>query len=557
MKKEIFILLSVFLSAHARAQLIGSFASGDFDKGDKHVYYRNCIGCKEFLIDYIPNTVGYTGMFAEEKSKFLDSVCRAHIAKNGNRVRSTLPGINYDSAGVQFFVQGLTPAKAPDFEYRVLEDDQRELVPWSPVTRFVETEFDATYPTDPEMASLGTFKTGWGHYLSVDVRKKGSDTIITTSTVVWKETSPVILGVFSNKSLNDFLTVFKKQWQHEFVTSSTSEERKKKDSLLLLRNDFLSGDNNLIFYLDNKIASKEIVEYKLTGPGGTTPWKPNDFDFNFIWLKDLPPGKYMLQVRFSVQRHKVTDYPFEIRPAWHQTAAFKIISGSLITAFFAFIFVLFRLWRQQQKLLAVELKNARTESRLGMIRSQLNPHFVFNALNSIQGLMNKKDIPAANKYLARFGHLVRDSLMGKNADSVSLDQEIHLLDTYLQLEQLRFNFRYKIETDPDLPIFETEIPSLLLQPLVENAVKHGVSTLYENGEIGLLFKKQGKDMVAELSDNGPGFDFAPPFEGYGFRLTTERISLFNELSGDRTIYFQVNSDPGKGTHVLVIFKNCL
>ena len=128
---------------------------------------------------------------------------------------------------------------------------------------------------------------------------------------------------------------------------------------------------------------------------------------------------------------------------------------------------------------------------------------------------------------------------------------------YLTLEKLRFNFSYEIQCADEVPVAETAIPSLLLQPLAENAVKHGVSTLQEQGQIRIGITRQGADMVVRISDNGPGFDAVQKQPGYGLKLTRDRIRLLNDMSATTPIILNIISTPGKGATIELLFKNWL
>ncbi|SFG31787.1 Histidine kinase-, DNA gyrase B-, and HSP90-like ATPase [Pontibacter chinhatensis] len=118
--------------------------------------------------------------------------------------------------------------------------------------------------------------------------------------------------------------------------------------------------------------------------------------------------------------------------------------------------------------------------------------------------MNKNEIDNANKYLSKFARLTRNVLDGQ--ELISLAQEKTLLDDYLQMEQLRFGFQYEINHAEALDLENIEIPSMLLQPFVENAVKHGISQKATAGKINITFSKQANDLVLTVTDNGNGFD---------------------------------------------------
>lgn len=201
---------------------------------------------------------------------------------------------------------------------------------------------------------------------------------------------------------------------------------------------------------------------------------------------------------------------------------------------------------QQQKNIA--------KLQLSTIRSQLNPHFMFNALSGIQNLMNKNEIDNANKYLAKFARLTRTILDDK--ELISLSQEKKLLDDYLQMEQLRFGFGYEIKHYEDLDLDNIEIPSMLLQPFVENAVKHGVAPKGTVGIIIIWFIKQGNDLLLTVADNGNGFDTAKETKGLGLLLSKNRIALLNSIYKENhfNLAIQSNSD---GTRISITLTEWL
>ena len=120
-----------------------------------------------------------------------------------------------------------------------------------------------------------------------------------------------------------------------------------------------------------------------------------------------------------------------------------------------------------------------------VIRAQLNPHFTFNALSSIQSLMNQNKIEEANYYFTEFGSLLRTSLHNNEKEMLPLQIELQTLEQYITLEQLRFGFAYKIDVAKNINTSTIEVPLLLLQPLVENAIKHGISNLQNDGQISV------------------------------------------------------------------------
>ncbi|RZK81028.1 MAG: hypothetical protein EOO92_06000 [Pedobacter sp.] len=199
-----------------------------------------------------------------------------------------------------------------------------------------------------------------------------------------------------------------------------------------------------------------------------------------------------------------------------------------------------------------EKQKEKAQLQLDAVRSQLNPHFLFNALAGIQNLMNTNQSEQANRYLTRFARLTRAVL--KSNDLISLDEEINLLDDYLQMEQLRFNFKYEIKTNATLDINNTEIPSMLLQPFIENAVKHGIASLGSDGQIDIAIFPSGSDIILKIQDNGKGFDTSKTYEGLGFDLSTKRIALLNKIYKIDPILLQMESNPGKTTITITLTK---
>jgi len=237
----------------------------------------------------------------------------------------------------------------------------------------------------------------------------------------------------------------------------------------------------------------------------------------------------------------------------------QILAWSIVTLIsFAVLFLVFR--RMYKRRLQKETQARQTTYRqLRAVRAQLNPHFIFNALSSIQNLMNKKDVDGANHYLVKFASLTRKVLDSAEQELISAEEEIQSLDDYLQMEQLRFRFQYSIKVDDAINQANTEIPAMLLQPFVENAVKHAVAGLHEKGLITVRVQRSGKDLVLAVKDNGPGFDNLasnPGKNSLGIRLSKERIALLNEIYKGKTATLTIHA-AGTGTEVTIQLNNWL
>lgn len=178
---------------------------------------------------------------------------------------------------------------------------------------------------------------------------------------------------------------------------------------------------------------------------------------------------------------------------------------------------------RQASALTTELMQA----RLNLLRLQLNPHFLFNTLNTISALIHE-DPNTADKVLVRLGQLLRRTLDMAETQEVSLREELDFLDGYLDIERARFEERLTVENDIEPGVTQFLVPALILQPLVENAIRHGIEPREEMGRVRICVRRAGRDQLElKVSDNGPGFpngETAPLREGVGLSNTRSRLS---------------------------------
>jgi two-component system, LytTR family, sensor kinase len=164
------------------------------------------------------------------------------------------------------------------------------------------------------------------------------------------------------------------------------------------------------------------------------------------------------------------------------------------------------------------------KARLQALKSQLQPHFLFNTLNSISALM-LTDVAAADRMITLLGDLLRMSLETASTQMTTLSRELEFLTCYIEIEKVRFEERLKVNFDVAADTLEASIPHLLLQPLVDNAIKHGISRLAAGGEVRISARRDHAELHVEVSDNGPGLRIhrdSPP-SGVGLRITRERL----------------------------------
>jgi two-component system, LytTR family, sensor kinase len=185
------------------------------------------------------------------------------------------------------------------------------------------------------------------------------------------------------------------------------------------------------------------------------------------------------------------------------------------------------------------------QAQLKMLRYQLNPHFLFNTLNAISTLILDRDTATANRMLQGLSAFLRLSLDNDPMQRVTLRQELDALMQYLEVERLRFGDRLRVETDIDDDCRDAMLPSLLLQPLIENAIKHGVARRIEGGTLSIRAHREGTMLLIEVAADGPGSGAAgpaPPGNGHGVGLANVRERL-RVLYGERQSFDTEDRDP--------------
>ena len=239
----------------------------------------------------------------------------------------------------------------------------------------------------------------------------------------------------------------------------------------------------------------------------------------------------------------------------------RVIIGSLILVTALLMLTAFSMYRSSKK-----QQYANNLLALKSLRSQMNPHFIFNALNSVNSFIATNDERTANRYLSDFSILMRAVLENSEEDFIPLSSEIDLIKRYTMLEHFRFKdrFDYKIEVDEALDVDAFMIPPMLLQPYVENAVWHGMRYKEEKGVLHINFDQEDEDTaIITVSDDGVGrtrskalkTDNQKKQKSKGMGNIKKRIAILNEMYGDR-IAVTVSDvfDTGEGTKVKLTLK---
>ena len=300
-------------------------------------------------------------------------------------------------------------------------------------------------------------------------------------------------------------------------------------------------DNNIRFdfvAISYKSDGKINYYYKLDGVD--TAWKTTTQ--NSLEYQTLPSGAYTMQL-FAINKFGVkseTDIiKFSIEKKLIEKSWF-IISAALLFISLVWLIAYFEI-RRVKKAQREKLKNAEKIARLEQqaLKAQMNPHFIFNCLNSIQQYVIDKDVKGANKFISGFSKLIRQTLDNSGKQSISVSEEESFLRTYLELEKSRFEnkFSYKISIDDKINKDEDSLPPMLLQPYIENCIRHGI--MHKTNGIGLIeinFRLEKNNLVCKITDNGIGRKAAEVLKGKqhinyqsrGTELTGQRIKMMNK-----------------------------
>jgi two-component system, LytTR family, sensor kinase len=206
----------------------------------------------------------------------------------------------------------------------------------------------------------------------------------------------------------------------------------------------------------------------------------------------------------------------------------------------------FRKYREH-RLRTAQLEGQLLQAQIQALNVQLHPHFLFNTLNAISALMHR-DVRQADRMLARLEDLLRLTLAKSAAQEVPLCEELELLEPYLEIEQTRFGDRLTVEWAVDPDALRAAVPQLVLQPILENAIKHGIAARSSAGRIRVAVNRRGDQLEIEVADNGPGL-LGPPGRPGGVGLSNT-MSRLQKLYGDRQ-RVDLGNSPGGGARIRI------
>ena len=316
----------------------------------------------------------------------------------------------------------------------------------------------------------------------------------------------------------------------------------------------------------------ERIEYAYQLTPLDNDWHYANYFNRKINYTKLPPGKYIFRLKAQMQGGNWDTVPVEyviiIKPAWWQTNLFKI--GCAVIA----VGMLFYFGRKRiQAIRKKEQQKALHEKELleleaKALRAQMNPHFIFNCLNSIKSLIQQHDEEKSVTYLTTFSKLIRTLFNNADKKEISLFDEIETCKLYLQLEAMRFDtkFSYSVHVDENIDLKSIQVPALIVQPFIENAIWHGIIPHNNNGQVSVKVSKKNEAIEVIIDDDGIGRTASQqnkPAKGMahqskGVNLTQSRLEL-NNLLQQRQAKLEIidkKDDDGmaKGTTVIITIK---
>ncbi len=334
----------------------------------------------------------------------------------------------------------------------------------------------------------------------------------------------------------------------------------------------LKSNENDIAINYSVIAYRAGADVKVGYRINESEWKLLEVNTRQLRLASLAPDAYTLEMRaFSdgVSTIKPTQISFTIHKPFYQKVWFILLCLVLI---FSCIYLLY-----QQRLAKIKYQNKLETDRLQLeqelqqsllasIKAQMNPHFIYNSLSSIHSFVYSDDKENAIKYLDSFSELTRKILELSNHDSILLSEEIELLQTYISIEKMRFGetFTSNINCAPDIDIHFVKLPSMIIQPFVENAIKHGLLHRKGHKQLHITFSKKENDLIITIEDNGVGRKTSHELKSnrnknhssFSISANKKRLELLNAKKKN-TIGLKIidkTDEMGRGTGTMVVIN---
>lgn len=314
---------------------------------------------------------------------------------------------------------------------------------------------------------------------------------------------------------------------------------------------FLRFANDEQYYFFGRIPRNSGIEYALDSPEN---WKPlggqKDLKFTngytYIYLDKPEPGKTVkVFLRYKHQPESIHEVTVHVKPTHAGWIDVALLVSGLIIVMLLSLFI--QKQRHKRQLTRLDRKKNEIENQLQLLSGQLNPHFLFNSLNAVQSLIRQNDPEAANRYVTEVATFMRTIMDNGRKELVSLAEEIGIEEKYIALEQKRKAFTYTFRNECGNDLDSIDFPPLLLQPIIENSIRHGLAESVRNPALTVFVRCDAADLILSVADNGIGFDASVKVPGHGLSLSSKRIALINEKLRPMQIVLHTKSSPGSGT----------
>ncbi len=309
-----------------------------------------------------------------------------------------------------------------------------------------------------------------------------------------------------------------------------------------------SNYNTIAFYYRGIcLTNPDKVLYQKKLEGLEKEWStPSAEDYSKY--ANLAPGNYTFKIKScnneGIWNGRETSFSFRIRPPFYLTWWFLLLGAVILFAgiYVTFMLRIYNIKKKQRQDFDRKVEMSKVE--LKALRSQMNPHFIFNSLNSIQHYIFNNRSDEAIKYLSKFARLVRLILNNSDKPTVTVGEDLEALKLYLELEQMRFEgkFDYEVVMDDSVDVDYDIMPPLLMQPYVENAILHGLNPMPVKGKLTIKLSSKNNFLICTITDNGIGRERAAeikrtmPFGKYksmGMKITEDRLRLLNEINSSQ------------------------
>ncbi len=338
------------------------------------------------------------------------------------------------------------------------------------------------------------------------------------------------------------------------------------------RIDFPYNASSFVFnFSSGELTGDKKIQLLSRLKGFDDDWKTPAGIGQAIYSK-LPPGNYTFEIKASRDGVNWYEAPYGVKimiaPPWWQQTWFRIL-GLLIVAGIAWFIYSYLRRRRKARMEVMELNVKMAESKFMNLRLQMNPHFLFNSLSSIQHLIVSQQTTRAYKYLTLFSNFLRSLLNYADKNFIALDEEVKILKMYIELESLRFDksFNFEIHVDESLSNDEVWLPSLVVQPFAENAIWHGLLHKEGDKKLSIRFTNNSDEyLTCVVEDNGVGRERSAQIrqdkissmvhESKGIGIIEERLVLLQQKTGkpsrvEMEDLYDSNKEPS-GTRVTII-----